>query len=107
MSTRLARTADGWWLVTPAGLSRLALDAPTTGRLLAGRAALDAAVQAAQGAAAAAACAAWTASSSAARSASSPAVVAAARPRGTRPAGVTTHQPSAVRARLALMSSSP
>ena len=50
MSARLARTADGWWLVTPAGLSRLALDAPTTGQLLAGRATLDAAVQAAQAA---------------------------------------------------------
>ena len=46
MSARLARTADGWWLVTPAGLIRLALDAPTTGALLADRAALDAAIQA-------------------------------------------------------------
>ena len=52
MSARLARTAEGWWLVTPAGLSRLTLNAPTTGRLLAGRAALDAALQAAQAAAA-------------------------------------------------------
>jgi len=47
MSTRLARTADGWWLLTPAGLVRLGLDAPTTGALLAGRPALDAAVAAA------------------------------------------------------------
>jgi len=47
MSTRLARTADGWWLVTPAGLVRLGVDALTTGALLAGRAALDAAVAAA------------------------------------------------------------
>ena len=47
MSTRLARTADGWWLVTPAGLARLGVDALTTGALLAGRAALDAAVAAA------------------------------------------------------------
>jgi 2-keto-4-pentenoate hydratase/2-oxohepta-3-ene-1,7-dioic acid hydratase in catechol pathway len=47
MSTRLARTADGWWLLTPAGLVRLGLDAPTTAALLAGRPALDAAVAAA------------------------------------------------------------
>jgi 2-keto-4-pentenoate hydratase/2-oxohepta-3-ene-1,7-dioic acid hydratase in catechol pathway len=53
MSTRLARTADGWWLVTPAGLIRLALTAPTTGALLAGRAALDAAIETARLAAAA------------------------------------------------------
>ncbi len=46
MSTRLARTAQGWWLVTPAGLVRLGLDAPTTGALLAGPA-LEAAVAAA------------------------------------------------------------
>jgi 2-keto-4-pentenoate hydratase/2-oxohepta-3-ene-1,7-dioic acid hydratase in catechol pathway len=47
MSTRLARTADGWWLLTPAGLVRLGLDGPTTGALLADRLALDAAVAAA------------------------------------------------------------
>ncbi len=47
MSTRLARTADGWWLLTSAGLVRLGLDAPTTGALLASRPALDAAVAAA------------------------------------------------------------
>jgi 2-keto-4-pentenoate hydratase/2-oxohepta-3-ene-1,7-dioic acid hydratase in catechol pathway len=47
MSARLARTADGWWLLTPAGLVRLGLAAPTTGALLAGRPALDAAVAAA------------------------------------------------------------
>ncbi len=51
MTARLARTADGWWLVTPAGLVRLGLDAPTTGALLAGRPALDAAVTAAADAA--------------------------------------------------------
>ena len=51
MSTRLARTADGWWLVTPAGLVRLGLPAGTTARLLADRAALEAAIQAAQAAA--------------------------------------------------------
>ena len=51
MSARLARTADGWWLVTPAGLIRLGLPAGTTARLLADRTALDAAIQAAQAAA--------------------------------------------------------
>ena len=52
MSINLARTAEAWWAVTPAGLVRLGLPAATT-------------------------------------------------------AGVTAHQPSAVRARLVLMSSSP
>jgi 2-keto-4-pentenoate hydratase/2-oxohepta-3-ene-1,7-dioic acid hydratase in catechol pathway len=47
MSTRLARTADGWWAVTPAGLVRLDLTAATTAGLLADRAALAAAVEAA------------------------------------------------------------
>ena len=51
MSARLARTADGWWPVTPAGLVRLDLPAVTTARLLADRAALEAAIQAAQAAA--------------------------------------------------------
>jgi 2-keto-4-pentenoate hydratase/2-oxohepta-3-ene-1,7-dioic acid hydratase in catechol pathway len=51
MTARLARTSHGWWLVTPAGLVRLGLDAPTTGALLADRPALDAAVAAAEGAA--------------------------------------------------------
>ena len=55
MSANLARTADGWWVVTPAGLARLALPAATTtAGLLADRAALEEAVQAAQAAAAAA-----------------------------------------------------
>ena len=45
MTARLARTADGWWLVTPAGLIRLGLTAPTTAALLADRAALDTAVE--------------------------------------------------------------
>ena len=45
MSARLARTADGWWLVTPAGLIRLGLTAPTTAALLAGRPTLDAAIE--------------------------------------------------------------
>ena len=51
MSTRLARTADGWRVATPAGLVRLDLPAATTGGLLADRAALTAAVDAAQAAA--------------------------------------------------------
>ena len=55
MSANLARTAGGWWVVTPAGLVPLAVPAATTtGGLLADRAALDQAVQAAQAAAAAA-----------------------------------------------------
>jgi 2-keto-4-pentenoate hydratase/2-oxohepta-3-ene-1,7-dioic acid hydratase in catechol pathway len=53
MSARLARTADGWWLVTSAGLIRLGLTAPTTAALLADRAAMDAAVETARLAAAA------------------------------------------------------
>jgi 2-keto-4-pentenoate hydratase/2-oxohepta-3-ene-1,7-dioic acid hydratase in catechol pathway len=48
MSARLARTADGWWVVTPAGLIRLGLAADTTAQLLASRLALAAAVKAAQ-----------------------------------------------------------
>jgi 2-keto-4-pentenoate hydratase/2-oxohepta-3-ene-1,7-dioic acid hydratase in catechol pathway len=51
MSARLARTADGWWAATPAGLVRLGLPAGPTARLLADRAALEAAIQAAQAAA--------------------------------------------------------
>jgi 2-keto-4-pentenoate hydratase/2-oxohepta-3-ene-1,7-dioic acid hydratase in catechol pathway len=51
MSARLARTADGWWAVMPAGLVRLDLPAATTAGLLADRAALAAAVEAAQAAA--------------------------------------------------------
>ncbi len=50
MSARLARTADGWWAVTPAGLVRLALPATTTAGLLADRAALAAAIRAARAA---------------------------------------------------------
>ena len=48
MSVNLARTADGWWAVTPAGLVRLGLPAATTAGLLADRAALAAAIGAAQ-----------------------------------------------------------
>ena len=54
MSARLARTADGWWAVTPAGLVRLGLTAATTAGLLADRAALAAAIDAAQATAVAA-----------------------------------------------------
>ena len=54
MSANLARTTDGWWVATPAGLVRLGLPAATTAGLLADRAALEQAVQAAQAAAAAA-----------------------------------------------------
>jgi len=50
VSARLARTADGWWAVTPAGLVRLGLPAATTAGLLADRAALAAAIEAAQAA---------------------------------------------------------
>ena len=53
MTARLARTADGWRLVTPAGLIRLGLTAPTTAALLADRPALDTAVETARLAAAA------------------------------------------------------
>jgi 2-keto-4-pentenoate hydratase/2-oxohepta-3-ene-1,7-dioic acid hydratase in catechol pathway len=51
MSANLARTADGWWLATPAGLIRLGLTATTTAKLLADRAGLNLAVGAAQAAA--------------------------------------------------------
>jgi 2-keto-4-pentenoate hydratase/2-oxohepta-3-ene-1,7-dioic acid hydratase in catechol pathway len=54
VSARLARTADGWWAVTPAGLVPLGLSAATTARLLADRTALTAAIEAAQTMAAAA-----------------------------------------------------
>ena len=51
MSTNLARTAEAWWVVMPAGLVRLGLPATTTAALLADRAALAAAIEAAQAAA--------------------------------------------------------
>ena len=51
MSARIARTADGWWAVTPAGLIRLGLAADATGQLLADRGSLAAAIEAAQAAA--------------------------------------------------------
>jgi 2-keto-4-pentenoate hydratase/2-oxohepta-3-ene-1,7-dioic acid hydratase in catechol pathway len=46
MSVNLARTAEGWWVQTPAGMVRLALPT-TTGELLADRPALDRAIAAA------------------------------------------------------------
>ena len=54
MSARLARTADGWWAVTPAGLVRLDVPGATTAGLLADRSALAAAIEAARATAAAA-----------------------------------------------------
>jgi 2-keto-4-pentenoate hydratase/2-oxohepta-3-ene-1,7-dioic acid hydratase in catechol pathway len=54
VSARLARTADGWWTVTPAGLVRLDLPSATTAGLLADRTALTAAIEAAQATVAAA-----------------------------------------------------
>jgi len=53
MSASLARTADGWWVLTPGGLAQLTLPATTTAALLADRDALDAAVEATRVAAAA------------------------------------------------------
>ena len=50
MSINLARTADGWWVQTPAGLVRLDLAPSTTGALLSDRPTLDAAVDAARSA---------------------------------------------------------
>lgn len=46
MSTSVLRTADAWWVVTPAGAARIASDARTTAELLADRAAIAAAVSA-------------------------------------------------------------
>jgi 2-keto-4-pentenoate hydratase/2-oxohepta-3-ene-1,7-dioic acid hydratase in catechol pathway len=54
MSARLARTADGWWAVTPAGLVRLGLAAATTAGLLADWAVLQEAIATAQASAASA-----------------------------------------------------
>ena len=52
MSANLARTADGWWVVTPAGLVRLGMTAATTAQLFADRAGLTQAISAAESAAA-------------------------------------------------------
>jgi 2-keto-4-pentenoate hydratase/2-oxohepta-3-ene-1,7-dioic acid hydratase in catechol pathway len=43
MSTSVLRTADGWWVATPAGAVKITTDARTTGELLADRAAIAAA----------------------------------------------------------------
>ena len=43
MSTSVLRTAEGWWVATPAGAARIATDARTTAELLAERAAVVAA----------------------------------------------------------------
>ena len=43
MSTSILRTADAWWVATPAGAARIATNARTTGELLADRAAIAAA----------------------------------------------------------------
>jgi 2-keto-4-pentenoate hydratase/2-oxohepta-3-ene-1,7-dioic acid hydratase in catechol pathway len=48
MSVNLGRTADAWWTMTSAGMVRLGVPATTTAQLLANRAALDAAIDAAQ-----------------------------------------------------------
>ena len=50
MSANLARSADGWWLVTAAGLVHLGLPAATSAQLLADRATLAQAIEAAQAA---------------------------------------------------------
>jgi 2-keto-4-pentenoate hydratase/2-oxohepta-3-ene-1,7-dioic acid hydratase in catechol pathway len=52
MSINLARTAEAWWAVTPAGLVRLGLPAATTAGLLADRTVLQEAIDAAQATAA-------------------------------------------------------
>jgi 2-keto-4-pentenoate hydratase/2-oxohepta-3-ene-1,7-dioic acid hydratase in catechol pathway len=50
MSVNLARSLDGWWLQTVAGMVRLDLPAASTGGLLAERPALDRAIEAARAA---------------------------------------------------------
>ena len=42
MSTSILRTADAWWVATPAGATRIATEAQTTDELLADRAAIGA-----------------------------------------------------------------
>ena len=42
MSTSILRTADAWWVATPAGATRIATEAQTTAELLADRAAIAA-----------------------------------------------------------------
>lgn len=43
MTVSILRTADAWWVQTPAGAAKVATTAATTGELLANRAAIDAA----------------------------------------------------------------
>jgi len=45
MTVSILRTADAWWVQTPAGAARVAAEASTTRRLLADRAAIEAAGQ--------------------------------------------------------------
>ena len=47
MSVNIGRTADAWWVNTPAGLAQLEVSADTTRELLSDRAVLDAAITAA------------------------------------------------------------
>ena len=42
MSTSILRTADAWWVATPAGATRISTEAQTTAELLADRAAIAA-----------------------------------------------------------------
>jgi 2-keto-4-pentenoate hydratase/2-oxohepta-3-ene-1,7-dioic acid hydratase in catechol pathway len=45
MTVTVLRTVDAWWVQTPTGAAKIASSAATTAELLAGRAAIDAAVQ--------------------------------------------------------------
>ena len=45
MTVRVLRTVDAWWVQTPTGAAKINSSAATTAELLAGRAAIDAAVQ--------------------------------------------------------------
>ena len=45
MTVRVLRTVDAWWVQTPTGAAKITSSAATTAELLAGRAAIDAAVQ--------------------------------------------------------------
>jgi 2-keto-4-pentenoate hydratase/2-oxohepta-3-ene-1,7-dioic acid hydratase in catechol pathway len=45
MTIAILRTADAWWVQTPTGAAKITSSAATTAELLAGRAAIDAAVQ--------------------------------------------------------------
>ena len=45
MTVTVLRTVDAWWVQTPTGAAKITSSAATTAELLAGRAAIDAAVQ--------------------------------------------------------------